>query len=450
MFIRPFHEPKRSKKGTMSLVTTISELAKTLKYIPGFKHIMFFSGGGHQRYYSYFERLGMELAGANCLVHTINAMGTRSHFQGWNRPSKKTLQILSRTSGGKHYEDVSDYEWIASDIQNISSNYYVLGYYIEENWDGLYHQIRVDVKREDCRVYAQGGYFNPKPFAQFSAFEKKLHLIDLALSEKPYFQNPLDIPVIALPCSHSQASNCVILSKLPMEFMQGKPGHKIELINIILDDKKNIIDSSRGESEYETLRESSAYQYTILSLPPGKYECRVSLRNLSTGKGAAGLTQVTIPEEPESGITLFSPLLLIPDGNSRFLKLVLEKYNTKDGKEVSLNQVYPFLSNRCSPIIHRLEKQTTRILAVLVLQCAKKDLQQPDIELYGTFIDNTTGNEAPLDFHVVTSRTQGDAVVLLLGISLPELESGEYSIALRAEDHVSSTQSKAVRTFAIK
>jgi hypothetical protein len=231
--------------------------------------------------------------------------------------------------------------------------------------------------------------------------------------------------------------------------MQGKPGQKIELVNIILDDKKNIIDSCRGEWEYSALHDALFYQYAILSFPPGQFECRVALRNLSTGKGAAGLAPVTITQEQQSGIILFSPLLLIPDKNSRFLKLVPEKSKTKESDGVSINQIYPFISNNCSPIIHQLEKQTTRILVVLVLECANKDLQQPEIELYGTFIDNATDKKGPLDFHVVASRKQGDAVVLLLGVDLPKLVPGEYSIAFRADDKGSSTQSRVVRSFEI-
>lgn len=448
MFVRPFQERKRPKKDALSLLGTVMELAKTLKYIPGIKHIMYFSGGGPQKFHAYFERLGMELAGANCLVHTINAMGTRSHFQGWNRPSKETLEILSNASGGKYYEDVRDYEVMAADIQNLSSNYYVLGYYIDEKWDGRYHKIRIEVKKEGCHVYAQGGYFNPKPFSRFSEFEKKLHLIDLALSDNPYFQDPLDIPVITLPCSNSAPSNCVLLSELPVDYIEGNSGHKIELINIVLDDKKNIIDSSRGEWEYETLLDVGAYQYAILSLPPGQYECRVALRNLITGKGAAGLSQFTIPKEQESAIVLFSPLLLIPEQKSRFLKLVPEKSNPDKRDDVSLNHIYPFLSNRYSPLIHQLGKDTPHILAVL--RYKTHDLQRHEIALHGTLIHNATAKEEPLDFHVVQSRKLDDATVLLISINLPPLEPGEHSIVFRAEDMGSSTQSQTVRSFTIK
>lgn len=450
MFIRPFRDPGLSKirKNPIELVMEVAELSKILRYIPGIKHILFFSGGGSQKFHKYYERLGMELAGANCLVHAINALGTRANLMGWNRPSQETLEKLASASGGKYYKDVQDYEVIAEDIQNLSGNYYVLGYYIDEKWDGRYHKIQVDVKQEGYRVHAQGGYFNPKPFSRLSEFEKKLHLIDLALSDKPYFQDPLDIPLITLPCSNSLQSNCVLLSELPTEFFEGKPGQMIEIINIICDGEKKILDSIRGEIDYSELLDKGAYQYAILSLPPGQYECRVALRNLVTGKGAFGLSKVTIPPERESGLFLFSPLLLIPEKNSRFLKLSPEKEKTKDKEGISLNQIYPFLSNRHSPLINTLGKQTTRIMAVL--RYATIDTHQPEIELMGALVNEATGEKKSLDFHILTSKKLEKADVILAEISLPELESGRYAIEFSAIENVTDSRSVVARSFTVK
>jgi len=450
MFVRPFQDPGLSKikKNPLHLLMEATELSKTLRYIPGIKHILFFSGGGPEKFRKFYERLGMELAESNCLVHAINAMGTRSNFMRWSGPSKETLEELARASGGKYFEDVSDYENLAADIQNLSGNYYVLGYYISEKEDGRYHKIRVDVKQEDRHVYAQGGYFNPIPFTKFSEFEKKLHLIDLALSDKPYFQDPLDIPLITLPCSNDTELNCVLLSRLPITGLGVTQGQKIEIINIICDEKKNIIDSSRGEVDYSKLRETGVFQYTILSLPPGRYECRVAMRNLVTGKGAFGLSPVTIPPEQESGLALFSPLLLIPDINSRFLKLSPEKEKTKDREGVSLDQIYPFISNRHSPLIHKLENQTRRIFAVL--RCASIDIQHPEIELYGSLVSESTGDKTPLSFRVASSRKQGDTEVILIDIALPVLESGRYAIEFSARESVTDSRSVVTRTFIIK
>ena len=62
-FVRPFRDPGLSniKKNPVHLIMDISELSKTLRYIPGVKHILFFSGGGHQKLQKFYLRLGMEL-----------------------------------------------------------------------------------------------------------------------------------------------------------------------------------------------------------------------------------------------------------------------------------------------------------------------------------------------------------------------------------------------------
>lgn len=450
MFIRPFRDPGLSKikKNPIELVMEVVELSKILRYIPGIKHILFFSGGGPQQFHSYYERLGMELAGANCLVHTINALGTRANLMGWNRPSQETLEKLASASGGKYYKNVQDYEVIAEDIQNLSGNYYVLGYYIDEKWDGRYHKIQVNVKQEGYRVHAQGGYFNPKPFSRLSEFEKKLHLIDLALSDRPYFQDPIDIPLITLPCSNSPQSNCILLSRLPTGFFEGKPGQMIEIINIVCDGEKNIVTSRRGEIDYSELLDEGIYQYAILSLPPGQYECRAALRNLVTGKGAFGLSKVTIPPERESGLFLFPPLLLIPEQSSRFLKLSPEKEKKKDLEDISLNQVYPFLSNRHSPLINTLGKKTTRIMAVV--RYAIADSNRPEIELRATLFNETTGEKESLDFLIITSKKLEAADVILAEIALPELEPGRYAIEFSAKENVTGLRSFAASSFTVE
>ncbi len=450
IFKEPFKIPGLSdiKRDPLQLIMETSELAKALRYIPGIKHIMFFSGGGPQQFYQYYEKLGMELAGANCVVHTINAMGTRSHFLGGNKPSEKTLVKLADASGGKYFDDIHDHEVIAEDVQSLSGYYYVLGYYIGEKWDGSYHKVQVDVKRKGCLVYAQGGYYNPKPFSQFSEFEKKLHLIDLALSDKPYFQDPINVPLIPLLCSYKEEYNCVLLSKLPLEYLGGIQGQRIEIVNLILNEEKKIIDSSRGEADYSELSQEESYQYSILSLLPGHYECRVVMRNLTTGKGAVGSSTVEIPDYQESGLFLYLPLLISRDKRSHFLKLSTVKGETEKKNDVSLNYIYPFLSNEYSPLIEELEQQTAQILAVIRYSIV--NIQQPEVVLFVTIVNKSTGDEIPLDFSISSSKEQDETNILLLDIKLPGLESGNYSLEFIAAERATKSIDSVERSIKIK
>lgn len=436
------------KKSPIAQIREVSEFAKSLRYIPGIKHIMFFSGGGNPKLHKLYERLGMDLAEANCIVHTINSMGTRSNFLGPNRPKTENLKLLAKASGGKFFEDVSDYDAISEEIQNLSSNYYVLGYYISEKWDGKYHKIEVDVKREGCQVYAQGGYYNPKPFSQFSEFEKKLHLIDLALSDKPYFQDPVEIPLIAMPCSHQEEFNCILLAKLPINYLGGSDGQKLELINLILDEEKKILDSSRGEVEYSKLSQEDSYQYSILSLKPGKYECRAIIRNLTTGKGALGSSTVTIPDYQDSGIILFTPLILIPERKSHFLKLTMVKSEAQGNNDVSLKHLYPYLTNNCAPLIEEVGQITQHVFALL--RCSIIGIDKPEIDLYANLINESTEEEIILNFSISSSENQDEKRVFLLDIKLPELESGSYVLELMAAEKTTKSVTSVAKSLKIR
>jgi hypothetical protein len=193
-----------------------------------------------------FEEMSKELASSNCPVYAVNTEGSRAYFQPFQARGDHSLKLLSEL-WGEYFEDIQKYETITAEIQKTTCNYYVLGYYIDDKWDGKYHQIKVEVKREGCQVQAQGGYFNPKPFKELSEIEKQLHLIDLALSEKPYFQEPLRFPMAALPFSNKKESKLVLISEIPVEKIKDIAWQKTEITTLIFDKENNVVDSSRGE-----------------------------------------------------------------------------------------------------------------------------------------------------------------------------------------------------------
>jgi len=209
------------------------ELAKALRYIPGYKHIILFSSGipysmiyGRGRFISSEESMTRlkykdmlkELADSNSTVYTLDTEELKKtiYTDIWQR-GVFSLQTVASSTGGKYFGNINSYEKHLERIQNLTGCYYVLGYYIDEKWDGKYHKIKVKVNRTGCDVHAQEGYFNPKPFSKYSKLEKKLHLVDLALNERPLFQTPVRFPLAALPCSVKVISYLALFSKIRME-----------------------------------------------------------------------------------------------------------------------------------------------------------------------------------------------------------------------------------------
>ena len=431
---------------TNIFIKIIKELAKALRYIPGYKNIILFSAGlredllisPDQVLRENYEDMSKEFGASNSPVYTVNTSDVARSL---------SLKMLSELSGGKYFHNVDYYERITEQIQSVTCNYYVLGYYIDEKWDGRYHEIKVKIKRSECIVHAQGGYFNPKPFSEFSETEKQLQLMALALSENPYFEQPLRFPMVALPFSNKKESNCVLLSEIPVEKIKDIAWQKTEIITLIFDKENNVIDSSRGEMSLAAFSQKKIYHYEIQSLAPGQYECRVVIRNLETGKGAVASSSLTIPEIQASGISLSPPFILIPDKVSFYLRTSKPEKEKPGDEPLSLIKIYPFLSNKHSPLIEELEEGTPKLLAII--PCAVANIEEPDIQLSSCLIPHSTGEKIPLSFSIISAEKEKEFDILLIELELPELRPGKYSLEIGAEEVTSGSKSNAIRTFKV-
>ncbi|MEW5901377.1 MAG: VWA domain-containing protein, partial [Acidobacteriota bacterium] len=194
----------------------------------------------------------------------------------------------------KYFGNINSYERHIEKIQNLTGCYYVLGYYVADNWDGAYHKIKVEVTRPGCKVHAQKGYFNPKPFPEYNDFERMLHLVDLALSEEPLFQTPVRFPLEVIPCPAGGKGNLCLAAEIPVVEIREILKGKAEIIGVVFDEKENIVALKRNEKETSALAGERFSFRAAFSLPPGSYKCRLVIRNLETGRGAVASATAVI------------------------------------------------------------------------------------------------------------------------------------------------------------
>lgn len=431
-----------------TFVDGLKELAQSMRSIPGIKNVIFFSSGiprsflygEWQTLRENYEEMGREFAAANSPVHAVSMIGPAPD---------QTLEMLAELTGGQFFHHVDYYENIAEQIQSVTSNYYVLGYYIDEERDGKYHDIKVEVKRKGCEVLGQKGYFNPKPFTELTEVEKQFHLIDLAMADDPYFQEPFNFSLIPLHCYPHEKSNFVLLTKIPLNRMEKVAGRKTELVTFIIDKKHDMFASSRAEINFLEIPEKTVYHYMITSLPPGHhYECRVVLRNLETGDGAVASSSVDIPEKLDSGIRLYPPLLLVPEKEAIYLKASREQEKKTEREDLSIANFFHFLSNRHSPLIDTLEKGVSKLFAVV--HCSHREIDKPKIELSAHLTQISSGEKTQLTFSVLKAEKEEETNVLLIEINLPEMLPGRYSLEMTAQDSTSGLKSQAVQSFEVK
>jgi hypothetical protein len=321
-------------------------------------------------------------------------------------------------------------------IQNMTGCFYVVGYYIDEKWDGKYHKIKVNVDRPSLEVHAQKGYFNPKPFGEFSKLEKMLHLVDLALNNRSVFQDPLRFSLVSLPLSIKGNSYISLFAKLPMHNIHEFAGKNVEIVSIVFDEENSIIKIGRNNRDFSNFPERNMYYAEVTSLLPGMYKCRVVIRNTKTGRGAVASSSVVVPKNPDHDIKLYPPLLLKPDKDAFYLE--------------KPPAVYPFDPNLYFPVVEQLEQGTSSLWAAV--RCSFSGIPPPEIQLSANLIHSSSGRgrAIPATITILERYHDADTEIFLLSIQTEELKPGEYFLYLFAADGLTQSRSGTNTTFEVR
>ncbi len=426
----------------VGFASQISELAKALRNIPGVKNIILFSSGipNYSLYGSQYvtnemgDRWGdaslrdrytgmcKELAGSNSTVYAVNVSSAGSApFEEKDLKGDEALRQLARDSGGKYFDNINSYETINRTIQKVTGTYYVLGYYIDEKRDGRFHNVRVEVKKKGCSVYGQQGYFNPKPFTEYSENEKLLHIIDLALAENPLFQAPTEAPVTVLPVMDRGRPAILAFLSIPRRLAAKALANNAEALCLIFDEKGDTesivplrITNPNPEKEFVQL---------VFAVParPGRVVCRIALCNMETGCGVRGIQTITVPEAREAALWLDPPLFLTDQRN--------EDIYASPG--TSLENLYAYDPRESSPLLGDLPAGTKILRAALRVTSLRPNFE---IELTAQIMETGGTSPRPVPVAILKEFTDGPTKKLLIDLAPGDLKPGNYLLSLVAKE----------------
>jgi len=480
---------QESKNMVLNYLGKLTALAKALGFIPGQKQIILFSSGiptslmqgispwlvpgiDPEKTRNLAAKMGMgdpillnaatelhkAMNSANCTIFAFNtksdelsaSAGSNASISSTPLPFKPiaitgegTLREISKATGGKYFGNIREYKQDLGEVQNLTGTYYILGYYINEQWDGRYHKIRVEVKKKGYDVHAQAGYFNPKPFGQYSDLEKKLHLFDLALSERPMFQTPLAFPLRTLVFADQDESHLLMLSKIPVAVIDRFSGKKIELISLVFDEQENLAGLQRWETELTEYRGMDVFTAFEAALKPGAFRCRLVIRDLDTGTAAVAYGRASIPMKEAKALSLCSPFLLIPGSNFAYLEGPTKKKDSAVWKAV-----YPYDRAGYSPLMGALSRGIPALYAVAPYIVS--GLKEPNIIFTAAFINSASGEKMTPQISVIGKNRNKDMEIAFLEIRLNNLSPGSYLFYLFAEDTVAKAYSYAQTTLIIE
>jgi len=437
-----------------NLFAEVGEWAKALRTIPGQKNIIFFSrgfGGGVVRPgapdNSFFQMMARELASANAPVFTVNTTtGVLGKLAAGVFP-EASLEYLSKTTGGKYLGEVDYSRRIAAEIQDATSNYYVLGFTIAAAWDGKFHDIKVEVRKPGHKVYVQRGYFNPLPFNKLSPVEKHLHLLDLALAEKASSKRSLDIPLTAVAFSDEKAANTLLLSEVSVLSIREAVGDPTEFISLILDRNKSLVDGKRFEIDWKSMRGEKVFQYATVALAPGQYDCRVIIRNLEDGRAAVGSCSVEVGGPRAEGPTLFPPLFLVRGPEAQYLNATTPaKGDPAAG--VSISAIFPFPPKEYVPLVGSLERGQDLLGAAV--RCVWKGNRSGEMELSAWLSPEGSDERTQVEMTIVNSASRDETDFYLMEFEILGLLPGRYRLEIIAEDVATGLNLRTAGWFLVR
>lgn len=426
--------------------------AHALRSVPGTKNLIFFSGGivGSPRFLPGqlaemrfpFEQLLKELATSNVLVFPVYA-NPRS-----DAPESQTgvvmLRRLADSTGGRYLGGFETYKERVEVVQNMTEAYYVLGFRIDERWDGRYHKIRVEVNRPGCKVTAQRGYLSPKVFADYTELEKAIQLIDLALAETPLSQAPIRFPMAAWPVAEGKVA---VMGEIPLAELRREMGDRVEVLRLTFSTADEMIDRQSTEENPAAWRGPSVRLAAILNGSSGRVKCRFIIRDLETGRAAVAGVSTELPVADEKEIRILTPVFLSPESGVHFLGQPPVKLKPAETAPPPLAEILGF-----EPLEYSSEDVTTLKKASRVkgaIACLGPASLPAGLRLSASLFDSLKQEMIPVPLSVLKESGAAGLRVFFFEMEIPDVEPDEYRLFLVVENGQGSV-TRIARDFVVE
>jgi len=361
-------------------------------------------------------------------------LGNNSLYRDDKVTGLDSLKRMAKETGGKYYSNIILHEKNLDEVSAITGTYYVLGYTVPSVADGEYHKVGIGVTRKSCQVRTQPGYFNPKPYREYTDLEKDIQLFDLALNESSEFQDPEPLPVSALTYDAGQGARVRALARIPRSIWAGFGGQTAEIVALFFDAQDSLLSLQRialARSEYgdkEVLFSAGTAGRA------GPVKCRVILRDLETGQSAAGSMTVHCGPLNRQALSVFTPLLLAEGGAVFPIEGVV-----KGAAEIpAWRDLYTYDTEVLSPVVG--SEPITADKVTVLLPYAAPGLGAPDLIFTANLVNSATGRSLAVPLELREAATQGPLEVQKFDISLAALPKGKYILFIHVGNKVTGQQ----------
>lgn len=350
-----------------------------------------------------------------------------SPFRDEKTTGMDTLKLMSGRTGGKYYGNIQFHERDLGEVADLTASYYVLGYATPTAAaDGKFREVKVEVVRKGCVVRAQRGYYNPKPFRDYTDIERKLHLFDLALNGRSDLGAPAEVPMMVLVYASAGGARVRALARVPQEAWETLQGRTAEIVPVFFDGKDNLLSLRRAVVEVAGQRGRDLVFTVESEAPPGAVDCRLVVRDLDTGRSALGRCSGFVRASAAGALALATPLVLVPGGGG----VLFEGVTGERAGERAWREIYAYDPEAASPVIGDEPVRSDKVMLIVPARVAEDAGEALGVKL--ALVDTATGEGRDLPYTLVRRiRAEGHGV-LFLEAATAGLPAGKHLLYVHA------------------
>jgi VWFA-related protein len=387
----------------------------------------------------------------------IRAVGGETVFDNVRQEGQsREYDILYRISGdtgGKFLKGNNDIGLGLERInQEIHSRYTLAYRSTNQNFDGTFRKVKIEVRRPDAQITSRSGYYAipPEEIVLLSPAEKKL------LENFSGMENNPALP-ISVSLSQFRSRDGLYTVPLALEFPPSavkfdrkgdKHSMQLEVLGVLKATPEKMLsrlggtfDVSLSENDYKQILANSVFYRQDLQLTPGDYTLDLIVKDKQSGKLTARREQFVLPDMDAEFAT--TPVVL-----SRYVEAASEL----PPDPAQLPDVFVYRKRLIRPSADRKFRVTDNLIMFLAVYNAANSSENgtPLVRVTVRLMKDGQPATKPFDFVLTEMHNQPVPHLKFAEfIRLANLTPGGYQVAIETKDMVTRKFTKQEASFEI-
>jgi hypothetical protein len=399
-------------------------------------------------------------ASADCPIHTVDIGGKDL---GSIRRGQDTLTVLSRETGGQVYRNINELDKPLENLLKITNTYYIIGYYPDDTKkEGKYRDIKMKTSRKGVRIFYRKGYYEPKPYSEYSDLEKKVQLVEYVVNDLPANDIQFDSFVSAFRGKEGICQVPVFLKFPGRQFLEKRRMSHLEIYGYAISSPGTFKDFFHQTVTISPLKYGKRLErtgikfYDLHLVPPGDYKIRLIVRDAETGEIGSQTQEISVPDYEAGALALSGPVFLQPDSDWIIIRGFDPHSPSGRKKGVNLPLDYPYVLNGkafipgVAPIIKEASPVQIYLRAYNLNLHPQTQVPQTEMSFE---VEDIEGKSIPLKkVRILKKPTQVEPGVfdLLFQVNFGNLPQGRYQLNLSFKDVLANQTIAAKKLFIIQ